>query len=560
MLEIGSILNEKYKILNKVGQGDMSSVYLAMDETENQQWAVKVFPKEGVRDREVMTQSLVAAAEVLTTFEHPNLVKIVDVIEDDEKFLIVMDYIQGTSLLQVLEKKGVIPEEQVLDWAKQICDALRYLHTKTPSIIHGNVKPVNIMLKPDGGIVLIDYASVREFKDKSVEHARWLATAGYAAPEQFGHEGEVTVATDVYGLGATMYQLLTGDNPCKPPYKIEKPIREFNSFLSAGLEKIVAKCTAEQQEQRYQSMTDLIEDLEHYNEIDEVHKQKQQHRVKVFTGCVGACLISALLAVFSYHMAASTHTAEYDSLLKNATTSEDFYEAILEDPKRADAYMKLNEFLIQDDALQQEEGKKLLKLQHGLEKKKSFGAVETVDVLRELKEKNYIEYQDVCYQIGESFLFYHEKNIDKEPYQNARWWFAQASGKYSIANVYCEVLDSQSTIAKCKQQSQDEKLDSEYVYLWEKLKSLNICTSAFTYEEVEKKVHVWEVIVSIVGDNVEGLFAQLGADEIHALLNEMIESSSFVNSAELRDRVSYLQDSIRGVKKTVNKLDKEVMD
>jgi serine/threonine-protein kinase len=557
MLEIGSVLDGKYKILNKVGQGDMSSVYLAMDETENKQWAIKVFPKEGIRDQEVMTQSLVVEAEVLKTFEHPNLVKIVDVIEDEEKFLIVMDYIQGTSLLHTLEKRGAIPQEQVVEWAKQICDALHYLHTKTPAIFHRNVKPVNIMLKPDGSIILIDFASVREFKDKSVENARWLATAGYAAPEQFGHEGTVTAATDIYGLGATMYQLLTGVNPCKPPYKIERPIRIFDENLSEGLEKIVSKCTSQVQTERYQSMTELMEDLEHYNEVDEVRKQKQLHRVKVFAACVLACLVSTGIAAFCYHAADSRRIEEYDSLLKKATSSEGFYEAILADPTRADGYIELNEFLVQDKTLHQEEGKKLLKLQTGLEDKKRFGGVETVDVLQEFRDKNYIEYQDVCYQIGESFMFYYETNLNRERYQEARWWFAQASGKYAIANVYCEVSDCQKAIAQYSQNGQTEKLNEEYKLLWEKLKSLNICTGAFTYEEIEKKIHVWNLITSNIDENLEGLLSQKGANEIHELLNEIIEASSYVNSAELRDQVELLQDSIRTVKGTIDKLVKE---
>ena len=152
MLEIGSLVDGKYKILNKVGQGGMSVVYLAMNEKANKQWAVKEVRKDGVRDFEVVKQGLVAETDILKKLSHPNLPSIIDVIDTDESFIIIMDYIQGNSLNKALEEFGAQPQENVIIWAKQLCDVLNYLHTRTPAIIYRDMKPANIMLKPDGNV------------------------------------------------------------------------------------------------------------------------------------------------------------------------------------------------------------------------------------------------------------------------------------------------------------------------------------------------------------------------------------------------------------------------
>lgn len=115
MLEIGTLVDGKYKILNKVGQGGMSVVYLAMNEKANKQWAIKEVRKDGVKDFEVVKQSLVAETDMLKKLSHPSLPSIVDVIEDESTFLIVMDYIQGNPLSRALEEYGAQPQEHVIE-------------------------------------------------------------------------------------------------------------------------------------------------------------------------------------------------------------------------------------------------------------------------------------------------------------------------------------------------------------------------------------------------------------------------------------------------------------
>ena len=222
MLEIGSLLDGKYKILNKIGQGGMSIVYLAMNEKANKQWAIKEMRKEKNKNCEVMRQSLITETNLLKELKHPYLPSIADIIENEDTIIIVMDYVEGRALSDILSEKGTIDEASVVEYAIQLCDVLDYLHSQNPPIIYRDLKPSNIILKPDGKITLIDFGTARRYNYDSISDTTCLGTIGYAAPEQFAGENlrQTDARTDIYNLGATMYHLLTGVNPSEPPYEL----------------------------------------------------------------------------------------------------------------------------------------------------------------------------------------------------------------------------------------------------------------------------------------------------------------------------------------------------
>lgn len=190
MLEIGSLVDGKYKILSEIGHGGMSVVYMAINEKANKTWAIKEVRRDGIVNFEAVKQGLTVETDMMKRLNHPNLPSIVDVIEGDDTFLIVMDYIEGISLKKKLDEEGAQSQENVIEWAKQLCDVLGYLHTRTPAIIYRDMKPANVMLKPDGKPMLIDFGTAREFKERNVEDTTCLGTRGYAAPEQFGGMGQ----------------------------------------------------------------------------------------------------------------------------------------------------------------------------------------------------------------------------------------------------------------------------------------------------------------------------------------------------------------------------------
>ena len=139
---IGTVIEGKYEILKLIGTGGMSYVYLAMDKRLNKQWAVKEIKKtaNGKND-EIIENSLLTEANLMKKLDHPALPRIVDIIDNGETIYVIMDYIEGESLDKILCEYGAQPQELVIDWAKQVCDALQYLHSQNPPIIYRDMKP-----------------------------------------------------------------------------------------------------------------------------------------------------------------------------------------------------------------------------------------------------------------------------------------------------------------------------------------------------------------------------------------------------------------------------------
>ncbi len=550
MLEIGSLVDGKYKILNKVGQGGMSVVYLAMNEKANKQWAVKEVRKDGVLDFESVKQGLVAETDILKKLNHPNLPSIIDVIDTDDSFIIIMDYIQGNSLNKALEEFGAQPQELVIEWAKQLCDVLGYLHSRTPAIIYRDMKPANVMLKPDGNVTLIDFGTAREYKEKNLADTTCLGTVGYAAPEQFGGMGQTDARTDIYCLGATLYHLVTGMNPCEPPYEI-KPIREINPTLSSGLERIILKCTQRNPEDRYQSCAELMYALEHYEEIDDIHRKKQKKQLWTFLTFVILMFLFGATSIWGYISAENKKSENYEVILKSAESVNDYYDAILTDPSRVEAYLQLNKFLTDDFALSKEEGHQLLKLQIGLDDKNASGFSQSIEVLEELKNANPEGYKDVCYEIGQSFLFYYDVKVDRDRYSNASKWFSEAKEDYPIAGIYCDIsncleLINQYNGSKIKQ---TEKMYEEYGKLWGMISELK--TKADEFDSVDSKLQVWNEIDGMINTNIAPFLEVTTQDEMTKLLDEISNDAGEVKKSVLEADIKALQNSIA---ETINKI------
>jgi serine/threonine protein kinase len=447
MLEIGSVIDGKYKILNVVGKGGMSVVYLAMNERANKQWAIKEVRKDGMQSFEVVKQNLVAETDLLKKLNHPHLPSIIDVIDCDDTFLIVMDYIEGNPLSKALETSGAQNQDDVIEWAKQLCDVLGYLHSRKPPIIYRDMKPSNVMLKPDGNVMLIDFGTAREFKYSSVADTTCLGTQGYAAPEQFGGHGQTDARTDIYCLGATMYHLVTGHNPATPPYEMY-PIRQWNPMLSSGLEEIILKCTQRNPEDRYQSCAELLYALDHYKDLDIENKKVQSFKWKTFLASFIMTIVMLVGTIgFSAGLTVQT-SSTYESYIANGDSAvsqdaaEKYYlDAINVDPANPLAYQKLLERCTSDSKLSEDE--------YNTNKDAIY---EHED---ELKSKYPSEYADnVAYKLGQALYFSYVPSSQKSESENfsmagitvsQRWLdIAQKMGSTEQIKHRAELLSSMS--------------------------------------------------------------------------------------------------------------------
>ena len=403
MLEIGSLVDGKYKILSEIGHGGMSVVYMAINEKANKTWAVKEVRKDGKMDFNTVRQGLMAEIETLKKLKHPNLPSIVDVIEDEDSFIIVMDYIEGRSLDKIIRENGAQPESYVVEWAKQLCDVFGYLHSRTPAIIYRDMKPANVMLKPDGNIMVIDFGTAKNY-EIDLGETTGIGTIGYAAPEQYigSGLGRTDARTDIYCLGITLYHLLTNVDPCQNLIN-DKSIRAVNPALSRGLDAIIQKCTQYHPDDRYQSCAELMYDLENYEIIEPLYKKRQKRKLGAFVATAAMSLVM-LIAGFGLNIAANQMaTNTYETKLYEASKTTDYetkvqiYEECIAIPNKAgekEAYLGLIQTFKEDDSVfSVEEGKLLEKL---------------IKNNQEELQKDAENYTEICFETGKLYWYYYD--------------------------------------------------------------------------------------------------------------------------------------------------------
>lgn len=473
----GQVIDGKYEILKCVGQGGMSKVYLAMDRRLNKQWAVKEIRKTAMdSNNEIVIQSALAEANLIKSLDHPAIVRIVDIIDTKRDIYIIEDYIEGETLDSILKRHGAQSQERVIDWAIQLCGALEYLHTRKPPVIYRDMKPANVMLKPDGSIKVIDFGIAREYKKHNTEDTVSLGTRGYAAPEQFGGKGQTDARTDVYCLGVTLYHLVTGQDPSEPPYEL-RPIREWNPQLSSGLETIIQKCTMPNPADRYQSCAELLYALRHYDIVSAEHRAVLRRKRNLFLAVVGIAAAGYLTGGVGLYMREQADREDYQQNISravNASNVEDrirYYAAAVDiRPLENEAYLGMIEAFKEDAAFTVSEEEELRR---------------KVDVYRDQMIQNG-GYADLAYEIGRLYWHYYdygrgEGAADADNNQITRMkcavpWFADAvtygseeAEYYNRAGIYRDIGRFNKDITLNIVEASDKGMYAPY---WENIREL----------------------------------------------------------------------------------------
>ena len=249
----GDILNQRYRVLGTQGKGGMGTIFLAEDlRLEGRQCALKQVSGDPRATPEAQRQAraqFYQEASVLARLDHPALPKVSDFFSLGDTELLVMDYVAGVDLRQRIETARtagtLIPELLVLDWARQLLDALVYLHAQQPPVVHRDIKPANIRLTPGGTIKLVDFGLVKLMvpNDGTITVVQGRGTIHYTPLEQYGGDtGHTDGRTDVYSLAATLYHLLTNTPPTEAKVRFLQtdslvPVRDLNPALSARTER-----------------------------------------------------------------------------------------------------------------------------------------------------------------------------------------------------------------------------------------------------------------------------------------------------------------------------------
>ncbi len=401
MAELGALIDGKYEILKEIGRGGMSFVYLAMDNRLNKQWAVKEIRKKGnSKSDEIIINSLLAEADLMKRLDHPALPRIVDIVSNDMTIYIIMDYIEGRSLDVIMKEYGASPERLVISWAKQLAQALKYLHSQKPPIIYRDMKPSNIMLKPDGIVKIIDFGIAREYREKALSDTTVLGTKGYAPPEQYS--GRTDKRSDIFSLGMTMYSLITGRDPIKGD--IYTPVRQINKSLSEGIELIIDKCVQPAVKDRYQSCEELLRDLEHPELLTSSHKRQVRRRIRSFRFSVAFMVLFASIGTICRFIGTDRNNSIYEAYIEttNADPNERiaiYRRAVEIYPQKIEAYMKILECFEEEGSFRPSECRYF---------------TDIYDSNKEAMDKSSCEYAELNYKAGMMFYSFYTNEDGSE--------------------------------------------------------------------------------------------------------------------------------------------------
>jgi len=428
VLAENTIVGGRYKIITRIGAGGMSDVYLSIDTSLNKQWAVKEIRHSADEvTRDLVVRSLTTEAAMLKGLDHPAIPRIVDLIDENGSLFVVMDYVEGQDLGQLLRETGPQDEKDVVDWGIQLCDALDYLHQRNPAVVYRDMKPSNIMVRPDDSIKLIDFGIAREIGETTDGAAllgddREMGTAGFGSPEQFENGTAVDIRSDIYSLGATLFFLVTGVHPHKNGVQ---PIRELNPELSIGLETVLLTATAEDPDERFQDCAEMAYALANYRKADDDYLSDLRSRWRKFWTVTGASVAALTLAAASVGMARYSQTQEFDYWMERgnqATQLQDaednYYHATQIAPANIEPYLALIDRYVADEVLVPEE-----------EQAYNTAITNNSPQLRENTE----QWAQLAYETGKMYWYYYQTDAmdaDQDVDQSIRMERIRAAAKW----------------------------------------------------------------------------------------------------------------------------------
>ncbi len=341
MITRGQMINDRYEIIRSIGEGGMANVYLALDTILNRKVAVKILRGDLAED-EKFVRRFQREAISASSLNDPNIVEVYDVGEDDGKYFIVMEYVQGLTLKQLIKKRGSLTLPEVVDIMLQLTSAVAHAHESY--IIHRDIKPQNVIILEDGRVKIMDFGiAVALNAGEFTQTNSVMGTVYYIPPEQ-ANGGAATTKSDIYSLGILMYELVTGHVPFKGDNPVEVAIKHMNEAIPSiceydpempqSIENIILRAAAKNPKNRYDSAWDMHEDLktaldkDRFNEPKitykyseknfddeelekplggrmarnaanaETKKDKRMNKVLIILGTIVGVLIAAMLFVF----------------------------------------------------------------------------------------------------------------------------------------------------------------------------------------------------------------------------------------------------------------------
>ena len=268
MITKGQKINDRYEIIKSIGEGGMANVYLGHDTILDRNVAIKILRGDLAND-EKFVRRFQREALSASSLAHPNIVEMYDVGEDDGTYYIIMEYVEGKTLKQLLKKRGTLTLSEAIDIMSQLTDGMAHAHDSY--IIHRDLKPQNIMIKDDGQIKITDFGIAMALNSTQLTQTNSvMGSVHYLPPEQASGKG-CTIKSDIYSMGIIFYELLSGSLPFRGDNAVEialkhmreplPSLREDNPSIPQSIENIIKKATAKNPKNRYDSARSMHEDL-----------------------------------------------------------------------------------------------------------------------------------------------------------------------------------------------------------------------------------------------------------------------------------------------------------
>lgn len=413
------ILNGRYEVLKCIHSKGMANVYIIQDTNLGKQWCLKEIRKSEAGRNDIEYVSLLQEANILRSLNHERIPRITSIDDEGDSLYVVMDFLDGKNLKDFVTEKGKIPEDMAVKWMLQITQTMAYLHTEKGNkkpIFYRDMKPDNLMIRPNGNINIFDFGISLRVESKDQLPGYTLGTAGYVAPEQKKKNIPVDLRSDIYAMGRTFYFMLTGVDPRSFLHKELKPIKFWSPEVSNALVSVVEKCMQENPNDRYQSCEELQYALENYKLLDEKHKSYAKTRIKVVLAMLVSGVLLGVGSIVPFSMNSVQTEKSYNDALLVAEQSGKFedYEKVIS--------MKPNDLTNYDGFLES------IKVDGVFSKNEETILLSYINPnLEEIKSNS--EYGRIAYELGKLYWFYYDSDDSDNGEILSIKWFEDAMKK-----------------------------------------------------------------------------------------------------------------------------------
>lgn len=436
-------LNGRYKILEVIHKSGMSVVYKVSDSQLGTVWCLKEIDKSNAGRNKIEYRSLLKEARIMRGLNHPSIPRIVTIEEEGNSIFIVMDYVSGKSLKEILESKKVLTQSQAVSIMGQVAKVMVYLHSLSNPIIYRDLKPSNIMLMKDGTIRVLDFGISEEITEENKIIQEALGTWGFAAPEQIKKGIEYDLRSDIFSFGRTFYNIVTGINPPRDLNESLKPVRQINSSISVGLEKFINKCMDLDPDKRFQSFSDIVVELPNIDKKEGGYRFRQWLKVGVSALFFVGFLVVGVLGITGKINESTNLEKSYTNGLEIASKTgkmEDWSKAIGVFPLRINPYFSMVNSIKEDGVFSQEEESALLN---------------TISPsLQELTSDK--RYKELSFEIGKLYWFYRNGAVE------AGKWLYDSVDENETAKVLFELTEFNKNLKTAVLESSDNGMYEGY--------------------------------------------------------------------------------------------------